>query len=256
MKTRVLREQRLSFWRVSPVVDVPELGDSVHEMWVELFSLAAEPPAPWVLIGAQMVALHGWARGRTRIRPSEDADLLVNVRTVAKGTELMGRALSKRGYRFDGASPEGVGHRFRSGQVSLDVLGPDGLGPNTSLRVTAGAHTVEVPGGSQALKRAEEFTVQSRTMTGRVPIPSLLGAILVKVRAINVDDNAEAQRRDVAFLLSIVEDPESLGRDLAQSERKWLREHDYFAESSHQSYEGLAEAEDAAIVYRRLADVR
>ena len=78
----------------------------------------------------------------------------------------------------------------------------------------------------------------------------------MKVRAINVDDNAEAQRRDVAFLLSIVEDPESLGRDLAQSERKWLREHDYFAESSHQSYEGLAEAEDAAIVYRRLADVR
>ena len=168
----------------------------------------------------------------------------------------MGRALSKRGYRFDGASPEGVGHRFRSGQVSLDVLGPDGLGPNTSLRVTAGAHTVEVPGGSQALKRAEVFTVQSRTLTGRVPIPNLLGAILVKVRAIDVDDNAEAQRRDVAFLLSLVEDPESLGRDLAQSERKWLREHDYFAESSHQSYEGLTEAEDAAIVYRRLADVR
>jgi hypothetical protein len=81
------------------VVDVPELGDSLHEMWAELCSLAAEPPAPWVLIGAQMVALHGWAQGRTQIRPSEDADLLVNVRTVTKGTELMGRALSKRGYQ-------------------------------------------------------------------------------------------------------------------------------------------------------------
>jgi len=237
------------------VVDVPELGDSVHEMWVELFDLAARPPAPWVLIGAQMVALHGWAQGRTQIRPSEDADLLVNVRTVTKGTELMGQALVKRGYRFDGASPEGVGHRFRTAHVSLDVLGPDGLGPNTNLRVAEGAHTVEVPGGSQALNRSEEFTVRSRRRSGRVPIPNLLGAILVKVRAISVDDNAEAQRRDVGFLLSLVRDPDSLEGNLARSERKWLRGHDYLADSGHDSYAGLPEAEDAAIVYRRLANI-
>ena len=72
------------------MVEIPELGDDPHQMWVELFNLAASSPALWVLIGAQMVALHGWARSREQIRPSEDADLLVNVRTVSSGTELMG----------------------------------------------------------------------------------------------------------------------------------------------------------------------
>ena len=224
-------------------------------MWEELLDLAAEPPAPWVLIGAQMVALHGWAVGRTQIRPSGDADLLVNVRTVTSGTELMGQALIERGYQLDGASPEGVGHRFRSDLVRLDVLGPDGLGPKTSLRTAEGAHTIEVPGGSQALQRREEFDVQSRHRSGRVPVPSLLGAILVKVRAILVDDNPRAQKRDVGFLLSLVQDPDSLASDLARSERRWLREHPYLADSNHESYVGLPEAEDAAIVYRRLASV-
>src|SRR6185437_13205708 len=177
-----------SFWRDSAVVEIPELGDDAHQMWVELFHLAVNSPAPWVLIGAQMVAVHGWARGREQIRPSQDADLLVNVRTVTSGTELLGRALIERGYKFDGASPEGVGHRFHSGRVSLDVLGPDGLGARTSLRTVGGAHTVEVPGGSQALQRASNFEVRSRRESGSVPVPDLLGAILVKVRAIGVDD--------------------------------------------------------------------
>jgi hypothetical protein len=55
-------------------------------MWLELIRLSKEQPAPWTLIGAHMVALHGWMRGRTPIRPSKDADILVNVRMVSEGT--------------------------------------------------------------------------------------------------------------------------------------------------------------------------
>ena len=237
------------------MVDLPELGDDTHQMWIELFNLAASPPAPWILIGAQMVALHGWARGREQIRPSEDADLLVDVRTVSAGTGLMGRALIERGFEFDGANPQGVGHRFLTDQVSLDVLGPDGLGPKTDLRTVNGAHTVEVPGGSQALRRSESLDVRSREASGRVPVPNLLGAILVKVRAISVDDKPEAQRRDVGFLLSLIDDPDEMGAGLAASERTWLRKQAYFADSSHEAYGALAEAEDAAIAFRRLADI-
>ena len=97
--------------------------------------------------------------------------------------------------------------------------------------------------------------MRSRREFGHVPVPSLLGAILVKVRAIGVDDKPEAQRRDVGFLLSLVDDPDSLTEAMAPSERRWLRKHVYFADSSHESYATLAQAEDAAIVYRRLADI-
>jgi hypothetical protein len=77
----------------------------------------------------------------------------------------------------------------------------------------------------------------------------------VKVRAIGVDDKPEAQRRDVSFLLSLVDDPDPLIEGITPSERKWLRKHDYFADSSHETYATLAEAEDAAIAFRRLANI-
>ena len=47
----------------------------------------------------------------------------------------------------------------------------------------------------------------------------------MKVRAIEVDDVPRAQRADVAFLLSLVEDPEPLAAALSKSERRWLKRH-------------------------------
>jgi hypothetical protein len=95
--------------------------------------------------------------------------------------------------------------------------------------------------------------VRSRSTTGAVPVPNLLAAILVKIRAISIDDQREAQRQDVAFLLSLVDDPNPLAADLSSSERGWLRKHEYLADPAQESYRGIADAEDAAIVYRRLA---
>ena len=71
-------------------------------MWQELLHLAKNAPAPWTLVGAHMVALHGW-------------------------------------------------------------------------------RTVEVPGGSQALQRTEMVEVRVGRISGMIPVPNLLGAILVKV---------------------------------------------------------------------------
>jgi predicted nucleotidyltransferase len=237
------------------VVDVPDLGDGFHRMWEELIRLNEAAPAPWTLIGAHMVALHGWARGREQIRPSRDADILVNVRAVADGTARLSQVLLDREYTFDGASPEGVGHRFVKGEISIDVLGPDGVGERADLRTVDGAHTVRVPGGTQALRRSVATEVRSRSTIGAVPLPNLLGAILVKVRAILVDDQPEAQRRDAAFLLSLVADPDHLVADLSGSERGWLRRHEYLADPIQECYRGIADAEDAAIVYRRLAKI-
>ena len=237
------------------MIVIPDLGDDLHRMWVELIILGEAAPVPWTLIGAQMVALHGWARGATRIRPSRDADILVDVRGVTAGTAKLARALLELGYTFDGATPEGVGNRFLKAGVRIDVLAPDGLGERVDIRTVAGARTVRVPGGTQALRGSEPTAIRTRSSEGSVPLPNLLGAILVKRRAISVDDQPDAQRRDTAFLLSLVDDPDPLSATLSPSERRWLRRHPYFGDPTDACYRGLPDAEDAAIVYRRLAEL-
>jgi hypothetical protein len=237
------------------VIEIPDLGDDFHRMWLELIGLAKSGQAPWALIGAHMVALHGWAQGREQIRPSRDADILVNARAVADGTARMSVALLELGYELEDVSPEGIGHRFVREGVSIDVLGPDGVGERADLQTVQGARTVRVPGGTQALRRKEDVEIRTRTQAGIVPVPNLLGAILVKVRAIEIDDQPEAQRRDVAFLLSLVEDPDAFASEVSQAERKWLRRHLYFSDPVDANYRGIEQAADAAIVYRRLAHI-
>lgn len=124
------------------MIELPEFSDDLHGMWVELMLMNDASPAPWVLIGAHMVALHGWAKGKEQIRQSRDADVLVNVRAVTDGTARVSQVLIDRDFAFDGASPEGVGHRFVRGGISIDVLGPDGLGERADLRTAQGAHTL------------------------------------------------------------------------------------------------------------------
>lgn len=97
--------------------------------------------------------------------------------------------------------------------------------------------------------------VRSGSTRGTLPIPTLLGAILVKIRAIEVDDQPDAQRRDAAFLLSLVEDPDPLEADLSKSERGWLRRHPYLADPVNESYFSIGDAADAAISFRRLAGI-
>ena len=199
-----------------------------------------------------MVALHGWKAGRKQPRASNDADILVNARVVGRGTQKVSETLLSRGFSLDGVSPEGIGHRFVKGPVRFDVLGPDGVGSRIGLQTVHGAHTVEVPGGSQALRRTETVEIRVGESSGAIPVPDILGAILVKVRAIEVDDVPQAQRVDVAFLLSLVEDPDPLAAALSKNERRWLKRHPEFADPTSLCYQGIAHPTDAATVFRRL----
>jgi len=234
------------------MIEIPDFGDAHHEMWVELMALAEAPPVPWTLIGAQMVALHGWAHGRDQIRPSEDADILVNCRVVTNGVPILAAALIDDDFELYDPSMMGIGHHFRRGQLKLDVLAPDGLGEKVDISTVGKLRAPRVPGGTQALTRTRSVDVRSRGASGPVPMPDLLGALLVKVRAIDVDDVPEAQRRDVAFLLSLVEDPDALRADLSKTEIKGLRREDGFGDPSSPCWRGFNSAEDGVIVYRRL----
>jgi hypothetical protein len=74
------------------MVNIPDLGDDFHSMWAELMTLWDVSVPQWTLIGAHMVALHGWIAGRDQVRQSRDADVLVNARAVTDATKASARS--------------------------------------------------------------------------------------------------------------------------------------------------------------------
>jgi hypothetical protein len=76
----------------------------------------------------------------------------------------------------------------------------------------------------------------------------------VKLRGIDVDDLPNAQRSDVALLLGLVNDPDSLVHDLTRKDRKILSRHVYFADPGDAIWNDFhaEDPESIALVYRRL----
>ena len=199
-----------------------------------------------------MVALYAWEAGITS-RPSDDVDVLVNVRLAVNGTEEISRFLSERNYEPQ-ISASWLAHLFTRGAAQIDLLAPEGIGERANIRTVPPNRTVKVPGGTQALKRTSLVAVRSREIEGSLPRPNLLGAILVKVRAIEKDDLPDAQRQDVALLLQLVDDPDELAAALNNSERRWLKRHAYFANVNDDRWAAIEvdDPERAALAYRRL----
>ncbi len=74
---------------------------------------------------------------------------------------------------------------------------------------------------------------------GFVPRPSLLGAIVGKAVAVDADDVPDAQRLDLALLLSLVEDPIELGGQLTKKDRQRLRARSEMADADQQAWASL-----------------
>jgi len=147
---------------------------------------------------------------------------------------------SKIGFELAGASPEGLAHRYQRASVSIDVLAPEGLGSRTDLTTTPPGRTLQVPGGTQALDRTELVPVSFGGREGLVPRPSLLGAIVVKALAVEVDDLPDAQRTDLAVLLSLVGDPIKLAVELTRKDRKRLQARKEMVAASDRTWSRLA----------------
>ena len=180
-------------------------------------------PARWTLIGARMVQLHAMSANRAVPRLSLDADALADVRAMPGATAKLSATLIKHDFELGDPSALGLAHRFVRDGVSIDILAPDGLN-SLSSRLTIGRlHTVQVPGGTQALNRTHVQEVRIGRRRGRIPVPSLLGAILLKARAVGVDDVPENQRIDLALLLSLVGEIAPLREELRRTEKSWLR---------------------------------
>lgn len=202
-------------------IDIVPIDDRDRDVWRALLELAGEVKG-WTLIGARMVELHAAEHARAVPRMSIDADALADARD-RRGTQRVARALCRLGFELDEPSTLGLGHVFRRRAVEIDVLASEGLHSRAGRITIPPAYTVEVPGGTQALRRTEIVDVRVGRRRGRLPRPDLLGAILVKSRAVDVDDVPDDQRADLALLLSLVDDPATLVSRLVGRERSWLR---------------------------------
>ena len=218
---------------------LPTLQGHHDELWDVLIELTELQPDAWTLIGGQMVYLHALEHSETPRRVSTDLDVLVNARVVTGGTAGFVADLVGRGFEMEGSSPVGIAHRYHRGGVSIDVLAPEGLGARADQTTTPPNRTISVPAGTQALSRTQLLPVRKGAREGMDPRPSLLGAVVAKAAAVDVDDVPQAQRQDLVFLLALVDDPLGLADTLTPKDRKRIRGRSELASDTHPAWQSL-----------------
>lgn len=212
-------------WTLHAVQAAPP-NDESRQLWQTVGAIAEGLGTGWTLVGGLMVQLHAFEHGGDVPRSTRDIDILADARRVPSATEEVARSLIELGFRLLPSrsliEPE-IAFVFERDGQRVDVLAPDGVKPDRLPRTTQGQRTVPIPGGTQALKRTEVVTVRLDDGTeASVRRPTLIGAILIKARAIRVHERREDQRQDIVRLLSYLDDPLAAGRSLRKSERRWL----------------------------------
>lgn len=211
-----------------PVVYIEPPSERSRRLWSTALEIARElgESERWTLVGGLMVQLHAFER-QSSSRLTDDIDVLGDSRRRPQMTQRIAEMLQERGgaMRMPPSSDEDLGYQFDLDGETVEVLGPDGVkdDPRTIGKYT----TFQVPGGTQALNRSEAVMVA----VGGSPAvamrrPSLLGAILIKARAVAEErkEKYDSDRQDLVLLLSLIDDPRALATEggLKVSERKWL----------------------------------
>lgn len=206
-------------------IEIQPGDENARRLWGAVAELANHlAPQGWCLVGGLMVQLHAFEHSVSP-RPTRDIDLLGDARAKPSITEHIGTTIDELGGELlapPSTDPQ-LGHRFEINGQTVDVLATDGL--KATPRTLGKRETVQIPGGTQALHRSESVEV---SIDGGPPFwllrPSLLGAILLKARALRVHSRPDDQREDLVLLLSFVADPSALAGELKGNEPKWLKE--------------------------------
>ncbi|GAB6900737.1 hypothetical protein JCM9957A_38270 [Kineosporia succinea] len=213
--------------------------DGSEDIWSVLLDLALVlRPTEWCLIGGQMVAFRAAIVGVPAPRTSDDLDVLSNIYLHRDAVVRCARTVRSLGFEVEEMHTSG--HRFTKGRLVIDVLAPDHPPKQSDLRTAGPRTTIEVPGGTQALQRTEFVSVEHNGREALVPIPSLLGALLLKADATRLPA-PERHLMDVAFLASLIDDPLKLRTQLTGSDPRRLRTADrQLADEEHRAWRSLA----------------
>jgi hypothetical protein len=169
-----------------------------------------------------MVQLFAYENGQAA-RPTTDVDILADARDRPSKTEVVAGKLHELGAHIP--EPTGIGrdtgYGFELAGELVEVLGPDGL--RRKPRTIGNLETIEIPGGTQALKDTEVVEI---VVAGGRPVrvrrPTLIAALLLKARAVPVHARPDDQLRDVVQLLGFIDDPRLAREHVTGRERKWL----------------------------------
>ena len=215
--------------REPAVIRLPPLAGGQGQSWRALIEIAPQLGHHWLLIGGQMVFLHEVERDSTDVRPTNDIDLVVDLRIEPTVLGHTHQVLAAAGFEQDLPSPEGVAHRYRRGGATIDVLAPDHLGTRAKLSLGSG-RTIEAPGTSQAFGRVSLVRVELDDETAEiVRRPTLVGALLGKATAVTeIISMSSAERakhiRDVDALARLLGPADRAGASLTKTERSTLRQ--------------------------------
>lgn len=205
---------------------------------------------PWVLIGAQMVILLELEHDRPSGRTTGDVDAVVDVRIVAGVTRLAAERLRQAGFEPSAELP----YRFVRGSDTVDLLAPDHLGPRTDLTTIPPLTTTGIPGGSRALETRRHVAVEIVGVgAGELPVPSIAGAIVTKVRAYQAR-RTDRDLEDLVRLLALVEDVKKVRDELKATERNRLGSISALRDETHLAWSVAADPDDARAAFARLAD--
>lgn len=109
-------------------VTLTGLTERQRQSWLGLLDVAADFPNGWCLVGGQMVHLYCQERGSSPSRPTNDGDVVLDVRAQPNVLRDFTGALAALGFTSAGVSPEGHQHRWVRDRASIDLLIPQGLG--------------------------------------------------------------------------------------------------------------------------------
>lgn len=209
---------------------LPVLDPHQERMWNLIFAVAGGlPPEKWALVGGQMVWLHAVQAGVMWPRTTRDIDMLANMELLTGNLHSCARALRDQGLRVR-LDSNGFAYRFidaeeeHAASLQVDLLAPDHIKDQAKLRMQGGK-AVQIPGGTQALQRVGIMNVHLATgESAVVPVPGLLGAIVLKAAAWAVDARErERHAQDAALLVSLIDDASVLRAQLRGKDRGRLQ---------------------------------
>ncbi|MFN8036133.1 MAG: hypothetical protein U0V73_09395 [Acidimicrobiia bacterium] len=207
-----------------PSVALPALLGRQKASWDALVEIGPELGEHWVLVGGQMVYLHEVEHGARDIRPTVDVDVVVDLRVEPGALRRVNAVLTGAGFEQDPPAPDGIAHRYRRGDATIDVLAPDNLGPRTSLSLGLG-RTIQATGATQAIARSSVVRAEL-TDGGAVEVrrPTLLGKIAAVTEIVSQSPAERAKHLlDVDALARLMGPADRADATLTKHERRSLR---------------------------------